>query len=56
MADYTKCPSCSNKKSDTEIYKCRECGKTFCAQCGEDKFGDVCSKCDIACQKVGEIA
>lgn len=56
MATYSKCPSCNNKTDGDTVYKCRQCGKTFCKRCGDDsKFGDVCPKCDVACQPAGEI-
>jgi len=55
MANYHKCPACGNKQRGAEVYKCRECGRTFCAKCGETRFGDVCPKCDIGCPKVGVI-
>ena len=57
MSKFFRCPCCGNPKEGTKVYRCKECGKFYCVECGNTHFTSYCPHCKAFAEGewVGEI-
>lgn len=55
MAKVSKCPKCQSGRSSV-LYECGgKCGRRFCGNCGDTRFGDQCPSCGGMGRPVGSV-
>ena len=53
MGELEQCPGCTNTKSGTAVYVCKNCGYKGCMDCWTGSYCPKCDKKDYA--KIGYV-